>query len=279
MWVESLLPSVVDLATFGLAVLGGSVALKPPGQDQRVLKFLYFACFILLALVGFGAGQWGRNIENITRSKLQEKQTRTEERFSEDLKAVKRSSDAILAFVANPPKGITQEQLSAFAKAYLESQKGNGQGSPATPMQASPLPSQPPNHSQPVILSAPRILTDGQIAGKNFGTVPRELHLHIRVKAAAQHGDYGSDGKVGPDALLGGLDGSNYPILSGNIVQQWSDTSIRLRFPDGYWQGLLGAIASEAKDRQLSPPQQSDLEVCYQIRIPDEGRSELFCQQ
>lgn len=51
---------------------------------------------------------------------LQAENRKAEERFSNDLDDVKRSNDAILSFVSNPPKGVTQEQLTQFVKAFVQ---------------------------------------------------------------------------------------------------------------------------------------------------------------
>src|ERR1700686_2565006 len=120
-WVESFPPTLVDIATFGLAVIGGYVAIRPPKSDKRHLKCLYVVSFIFLGVVGVGADVWQRSIEKGRQDVSQAHQTAAEIRFSADLQEVKASNNAILKFVANPPKDYTKEQVSSFVKAYLES--------------------------------------------------------------------------------------------------------------------------------------------------------------
>ena len=38
------------VSTLGLALLGGHVALSPPREDQKALKTVYLASFIILAV-------------------------------------------------------------------------------------------------------------------------------------------------------------------------------------------------------------------------------------
>ena len=168
MGLDSLLPNVVSCSTLGLAALGGYVALYPPADGRK--RRLYVSSFILLAVVGIGSDVEQRAIENSKREKLQEAQTKAEERFSEDLKSVKRSSDkstdAILAFVATPPKGITIGQLSSFAERLL-SDRGVALAPSSVPSIA-PHPSEThpsaaqPSHLPPLVLSAPKMFSDAK---------------------------------------------------------------------------------------------------------------------
>jgi hypothetical protein len=139
--------------------------------------------------------------------------------------------------------------------------------------QAAPLQARAPD---PEIASVPKSFTDGQINGKNFGAMPRFVYMRIRVKSAAREGrNYGPEGWAG-DNLFGGLRGTNEFNLSSDIVKEWSDTAITLKFPTGYWQTLLDEIKTKAKERQLDIPQQSDLEVGYQLRNSDGDQTGWF---
>jgi hypothetical protein len=116
-WLGSVPAVIVDGSTFGLAALGGYVALNAPRAEQRALKGFYVISFIALAILGIGANIWQRNVEAGKQASLQQNETDARKEFSENLKDVKKSSDAILSFVTNPPKGISAEQGLAFAKA------------------------------------------------------------------------------------------------------------------------------------------------------------------
>jgi hypothetical protein len=120
MW-ESVPAVVVDCATFGLAALGGYVALNPPSPEQTAAKRFYLIPFVVLAVVGIGANIWARQIEDSRRTQSDIDLKSAQHNFSEDLKAVKRSSDTILSFVTNPPKGVTAEQAVVIARALTSS--------------------------------------------------------------------------------------------------------------------------------------------------------------
>jgi hypothetical protein len=280
MGLNSLLPVVVDCSTVGLAVLGGYVALYPPPDRRK--KRLCVGCFVLLAVVGIGSDIEQRSIESSKRDKLQEAQTKAEERFSEDLNAVKRASDkstdAILAFVANPPKGITIGQLSSFAEGLLR--RREVASAPSTP---SSVPSIAPQRSEtrpldaqqspfpPLILSAPKMYSDGEIKGANFGSTRGQIAIHIRVKPSRRAWSYESLG----DMLIGNLRMSNFQNLDDKFIQQWSDTSIQLKFPTGYKDFIVSIISQRAESRALKSPAESDLEVGFQI-MGQYGQSEWF---
>jgi hypothetical protein len=118
-WLGTVLSSLTDLATFGLAALGGYVAVNPPTREEIKSKTFYVVSFGLLAILGVYANGSEREKDKSEKRVLQQEQTDAEIRFSDDLKAVKQSSDAILAFVANPPKGISQNQFSSTLSALL----------------------------------------------------------------------------------------------------------------------------------------------------------------
>lgn len=122
--LETLPAVIVDCATFGLAAIGGYVALNPPREDQIALKRFYVISFVVLAVLGIGANVWQRSIEESRRAQSDASLKSAQKQFSDDLKAVKESSNAILSFVTNPPKGISPEQGLAFAKALRAASRG-----------------------------------------------------------------------------------------------------------------------------------------------------------
>jgi hypothetical protein len=116
-------PVLVDLATFGLALLGGFVALKPPAETDKVLKRFYVGGFAFLFVVGMAANIWQRRVEGAKQDQLQQNETDARNQFSTDLHDLKVSNNAILEFVASPPKGSTQEQVSSIVREYIRDQK------------------------------------------------------------------------------------------------------------------------------------------------------------
>lgn len=119
-WLGGAAPLLVDLATFGLAYLGGHVAINPPRETDKVLKKVYVFTFALLLVIGISANVWQRSIENDKQDKLQQNETAAREQFSSNLRDVKRSSEAILNFVANPPKGFTQDQIASVVSKFID---------------------------------------------------------------------------------------------------------------------------------------------------------------
>jgi hypothetical protein len=112
----------LDCSTFGLAFLGGFVALFPPKDGQKALKGLYVLSFIVLAIVGFGADVWQRSVEAGKQSILQQNETDARNQFSTDLEDVKKSNGVILNFVAHPPPGFTREQVVSVVRTFLDQQ-------------------------------------------------------------------------------------------------------------------------------------------------------------
>ncbi len=276
MGLDSLLPVVVSCSTVGLAFLGGYVALYPPPDRW---KSLYVSCFVLLAIVGISSDTGQRAIENSKRQKLQDAQTKAEERFSEDLKAVRRSSDkstdAILRFVANPPKGITIGQLSSFAEGLLRRRDASSipPSAPSIAPQRSethPAAAQP-DPLPPLILAAPKMFRDGEIRGVNFGNARGQISIHLRVRPSKRSGPYEQLG----DMLIGNLRASNFQNLDDKFIQQWSDTSIQLVFPSGYKDFVISNITQKAESRALKPPAEEDVEVGFQI-MGQNGQSDWF---
>ncbi|MCU1300080.1 MAG: hypothetical protein JWQ87_364 [Candidatus Sulfotelmatobacter sp.] len=270
-WLDSVPSALVDCATFGLAALGGYVAVNPPSQDDKKLKYIYMFSFITLAIFGIGANVWQRGIESGRRVQSEHNETTARNDFSKNLKAVKESTEQAVAdirnFLTHPPKGYTPEQVLQIAKTLLDNH------APAARLERpsniiTPVPK--PVIPKPLISSVPTIFTDGEVKGKNFGAQAGMLQLHVRVKPSAQRGDYASDGRIGPDNLQGNLRGVNYIDLPIDIIQRWSDTAITLKFPSDYWQNAIRNIESRAQSRGVIPPQQSDLEVGYQI-LSDSG--------
>ena len=126
-WLESLPAVIVDLSTFGLAALGGYVALNAPKDAQVALKRAYVSSFIALAILGIGANIWQRNIESGKQVVLQQNETDARNQFSANLTDVKKSSEAILNFVSHPPKGFTQEQIVSVVRSFLDKQQSKEQ--------------------------------------------------------------------------------------------------------------------------------------------------------
>jgi hypothetical protein len=125
--LDSLPAVIVDFATFGLAALGGYVAIKPPKEAEIGLRRLYVGSFVALALLGISANVWERHIDETRRTQAETDLKAAQNKFSSDLinvqQNVQRTSDAILSFVTNPPKGIPVDQAVAFARA-LTSNRG-----------------------------------------------------------------------------------------------------------------------------------------------------------
>lgn len=134
--------------------------------------------------------------------------------------------------------------------------------------------------SHPTISSVPAIFHDGEIRGVDFGIRPGIVRLHLRVKPSAQTADYSPTGTIGPDRLLGNLEGSNNPIVNENMLQGWSDHTIQLSLPSSYWDNLMLTIERVADGRKIAPPQRADLQVCYLVeRVMDDQKSVIFCQE
>ena len=269
LWRLIIAPTLADVCTALLTILGIVVALYPPERESKKTKYLFVGLFVLFAFLIVGANIHQRSTDSERQDNDKREMQEAEKRFSEDLRSIQNTNDAILKYVANPPKGVTIEQLSTFAKSILASRPSEeGKAQPAPPT-ASPMPT-PTQASIPVISSAPAMYQDGQITGKNFGSKTGQVYLHLRVKPSAQKGDYGDGGSVGPDALLGGLwPSNNIDLTQAGIFQNWTDTSIQLKFPKGYWQQLVERVNNEAQYRKLNPPSQNDLEVGYQLKTSE----------
>jgi len=140
---------------------------------------------------------------------------------------------------------------------------------------------QPARHGTPIILSAPKMFTEGRatITGKNFGSTPSNLRIRFRVKESDRTGLYKEGMRVGPTALLGELEASNIIWVDEQIIAKWTDTSIELDIPLGYWQRFTGWMAVVAKNRDLAPPDSRDLEAGYQIFGRDGPTSAWFYEQ
>jgi hypothetical protein len=116
-------PLLVNLATFGLALLGGFVALKPPEETDKTLKRFYVFGFAFLFVLGTAANLWQRSVESGKQEKLQQNETDARNQFSTNLHDLKVSNNAILEFVANPPKGFSQAQVSSIVQEFIKGQK------------------------------------------------------------------------------------------------------------------------------------------------------------
>jgi hypothetical protein len=130
---------------------------------------------------------------------------------------------------------------------------------------------------RPVIISVPNSFEDGSITGKNLATGTTGLLAHLRVKASAATGDYRDEGLAGRDNLLGNLTASNYFPVPRDSIQQWSDTSINLRFTKNFWVWILEQVKRVAESRKIPPLTQSDIEVCYQLKEPDGMSAAPLC--
>jgi hypothetical protein len=119
-WADAVSPYAVDVATFGLAALGGYVAVRPPEKGAVRLKGFYVLCFAALALAGIIFSTHERN-----RSKRES--IESEKRFDNDLGLVASQNNSILDFLAHPPKNLTKEEVGAivseWAKALLDRPK------------------------------------------------------------------------------------------------------------------------------------------------------------
>jgi hypothetical protein len=125
-WLGGVPAVMIDVATFGLAVLGGHVAINPPEKDEKELKRFYICAFVGLAIFGIGANMWERNIEEAKRVQSQTDLKTAQSSFSTDLAEVKKSTVTILSFVTNPPKGISIAQAVLFAQGLLSRQVSPG---------------------------------------------------------------------------------------------------------------------------------------------------------
>ena len=130
----------------------------------------------------------------------------------------------------------------------------------------------------PVILSVPNSFEDGTITGNNLNPPAGEratLLIHLRVRDSAATGDYGDGGRVGRENLLGDMKNTNEVPVPQNCIQQWNSNSITLRFTKEFWETLMSDVAMRANIRGIKSPQQSDIEVGYQIKAPDEVPSKI----
>lgn len=112
------------------------MALNPPKETDKPLKNAYVFLFALLFVIGMAANVWERSVESNKQENLQKNATEAEKRFSQDLKDVKESSHAILAFVANPPKGMTADQVSSVVKTILNGERGKNESAKSEPSAA-----------------------------------------------------------------------------------------------------------------------------------------------
>lgn len=122
-WLGGVPPLVVDLATFSLAALGGLVAVNPPEKESARLRWFYVTCFIFLAGVAVGANLWQRNLEGKKQDQLQQNETDARNQFAVALRSVQKSNGLILNFVANPPKGVTEDQIRSIVRGFTEQQR------------------------------------------------------------------------------------------------------------------------------------------------------------
>ncbi|MGA9544127.1 MAG: hypothetical protein WBQ85_11185 [Candidatus Sulfotelmatobacter sp.] len=121
-WLDGVPPVLVDLATFGLAYLGGQ-AINPPAAGNETLKRVCVFVFALLFVIGMAANGWQRSIESNKQARLQQNETDARIQFSGNLQEVKKSNEAILKFVANPPKGFTPRDVLAVVERFLNNQQ------------------------------------------------------------------------------------------------------------------------------------------------------------
>jgi hypothetical protein len=126
-WLESVPAVIVDCSTFGMAVLGGYVALNPPKEERVALKRVYVVSFVVLGILGIVANVWQRNVEAGKQAILQRNETDARTQFSADLAVVKSSNQTILNFVAHPPAGFSREQVVSVVRTFLEQQHNDKQ--------------------------------------------------------------------------------------------------------------------------------------------------------
>lgn len=129
-WFGGIPPLLVDLATVSLAVLGGHVAINPPEKGNVRLRAFYISSFVLLAAIAVGANIWQRSLESGKQDRLQQNETDARNQFAKSLKSVQNSNELILNFVANPPKGMTQDQVQLIVKGFVQEQQSNSPGIP-----------------------------------------------------------------------------------------------------------------------------------------------------
>jgi hypothetical protein len=185
-------------------------------------------------------------------------------------------------YVAHPPASTSVKFDPLLAQAIMKmARSGYGQegfgvggfgGGPSGAPQPAPA-SAPPRSLHPAIFSVPPLLSSGEIIGKDFGA-SGEIYVHPRVKFSGRHGQY----EYNAENLLGGLRDSNYfPIARvGGKVVKWTDTTIAVS--GGAWGQILSQITDKAKSRNVAPPPESDIDVCYEIVVLDGPRSDCFPQ-
>lgn len=154
----------------------------------------------------------------------------------------------------------TREQIEALVR-QTQSEK---RIAPSPSTQVLQIPSL--DAKEATISSAPPIFHKGEIVGKNFGDRQGYLYIHFHIKDAVQRGIYADGGLFGPDHLLGGLDRSNNIQLSPDQIASWSDTSIKLNLPEGFWNGELEELRSHIRQYGYEPPLASDIEVGYRVQ-------------
>jgi hypothetical protein len=180
----------------------------------------------------------------------------------------------VSTYVSHRPTPQSLKFDPSLAAAIMKMAQANAtSGLTQTPQATTARPPRLVLHAE--ISSAPVAFHDGEIRGRSFGSSAGFVFLHLRIKPAAQNGPYAQYA----EKLLGGLNATNYYPLRDDIVQNWSDTSIQLRFPKGYWQELLSAASNVAHTRNIPPPQKSDIQACYQVSLSDEEKSDYFCAE
>ena len=125
-----------------------------------------------------------------------------------------------------------------------------------------------------VITSVPRIFQDGNIIGKNLGDANNyEVFVHFRIKTPPQKGYYSSEAVGGgTDRLISSFDPLNNIKLPRDYITSWTDTTIKVRIPQSFWDGKLAQMIKFAEDNGIEPPPSKDnLEVGYTVALIGAG--------
>jgi hypothetical protein len=276
---------------WGVVLIGIGIEMVNRPPDTGGKKWMYRTLFGL-----FGTAVIVTTLIQAVRTENAQKQAREDASKAKDqahsdqlvsqskLAYMQGTLDSIAKFVAeyiaHPPKSQPVKFDPSWALAVMKMAQSNGEvqsdaSKVAPPPAASsqPVLPIPSRHPDPIVLSVPPPFQSGEVTGKNFGTTPGTVYLHPRVKRSAQHGTYA----VNTENLLAGMTRMNYVRLDESMVQDWSDTTIQLRFPAEYWKMLLRQITDTARNRGVEPLSQSDIDICYQVQRTDSERSEAAC--
>ena len=275
--------AIVSPTWFKFAFVGGGMAiaigiLRAKPFNGRSSRFRFAANLALLACLGIGWRLLWKVIpapvEPLTKQEAQEL-FRQNANQSQPVSQIPPPEDA-----RSP---LTKADFLKLLQQYKFA--GNTVGNDKIPSlpavtpnpQALGLSGQLPAPRQPVIISVPNSFEDGTITGKNLATGMADLFIQLNVKHSSATGDYRDEGLAGRDRLLGDLRSTNLVAVPKDCIQQWSDSSINLRFTRDFWPSILGRVKSEAENRKIAPLNESEIEVCYQIKELGEPPTEEVC--